>query len=43
MRCGFFIIKLQTALHQAVRCTIIYGVVRLYHFTSGFSVIFAVW
>ena len=38
----FFIIKPQTALYYAVWCIVNYGAVRLYHFVSGFSTIFAV-
>ena len=40
--CGFYIIKPQTALHHAVQCTVTCGAVRLYHFTGGFGVVFAV-
>ena len=40
--CGFLIIKPQTALHHAVRCTITCGAVWLYHFADGFGAVFAV-
>ena len=41
--CGFLIIKQQTTLHYAVRCTVICNTVRLCHFTGDFGVVFAVW
>ena len=41
--CGFLIIKLQTTLHDAVRCIVICGVMRLYYFAGGFDAIFVVW
>ena len=41
--CGFLIIKLQTALHHAVRCGALLLVVLLCHFASGFSAVYAVW
>ena len=41
--CGFLIIKQQTTLHHAVRCTVICNAVRLSHFTGDFGVVFAVW
>ena len=37
MRCGFLIIKPQTALHYTVRCTVTCGSVRLYYFANGFG------
>ena len=43
MVCGFFIIKLQTALHHAVWCTITCGAVWLCYFAGGFGAVFAVW
>ena len=48
MRCDavcavFFIIKLQTALYHAVRCTITSGAVRLCHFTGDFGAVYAVY
>ena len=41
--CGFLIIKPQTALHHAVRCTITCGAMRLYHFAGGFGAVCAVY
>ena len=42
--CGFLIIKPQTTLRcDAMRCTITYGAVRLYHFAGDFSAVFTVW
>ena len=43
VRCGFIIIKLQTALPHAVRCSAVqYGAVRLCHFMGGFGAIFTI-
>ena len=41
--CGFLIIKPQIALHHAVWCNIICGVVRLCYFAGGFGAVCAVY
>ena len=42
MWCGFLIIKLQTALHHAMQCTITYGTVRLCHFSCGVGAVLTI-
>ena len=43
VQCSFYIIKPQTALHHAVRCTVTCDAVRLCHFASGFGTVFVVY
>ena len=40
VRCGFLIIKPQTALHHGMRCIVACGAVRLCYFAGNFGVVF---
>ena len=40
--CSFLIIKSQIVLQHAVRCTVIYDAIQLYHFADNFGPIFTI-